>query len=168
MKKFLLLFGGVLLFSPLVFAVSYVGGGRCQSVISDCTIEIPLPPAQYSSVQQDMPEALRLVGFPQFGKAGIYVSNVRIHEFASLYENWIHSPWADIQAYYEGMGWTVRANNNPCVLVMTKSNETSYFGFATWGQGKGIVLIATKEKEAINVINKAFDKIELGAGACSW
>ena len=123
----------------------------------------------FFDVAQALPaEGLRLIA-PNIRTSGLGSAPViELRRFIAEYPQEAAYTRDQQRANFAAHGWWLANHSNPCVEVFLSDNDSASVAIATWGEGKGVVIIGQKTGLTKSSIKQMLDSLTLDAGACAW
>ncbi len=94
---------------------------------------------------------------------------VSISEFSQEYSEMLEWSVDQVREYFLLNGWEeVKHELDSCFLWMDGENNSTYFSIATWGKGRGAVVLGPRSRPVARAIDEFLSGIRLEPGACQW
>ncbi|MCM2279733.1 MAG: hypothetical protein NDJ89_16790 [Oligoflexia bacterium] len=101
--------------------------------------------------------------------SGIFLpARAVVADFAAKYPSWVSLSREEIRNRLANGPWVKLVHSDPCVEAWLVSQDGTIATVATWGGGKGVVMVAPGAEPLLRAIESMNRDIELIPGACAW
>ena len=97
-------------------------------------------------------------------KIQLWQFGTRFPDFASRTRSELHKVFLENPS----MVWWEGHSNDPCVEVFLADSGNLYQALATWGSGKGVIVLGERDPDVLRGMREIISELRLAPGACAW
>lgn len=160
------LLGAVILAAPnIAFPIGRSGNGRIASLEDGFSTESP----KYFDQARELPNnSLRILAPTVRTSGSLFSPEIELRRYEVEFPQEVKLTRQETLARFALHGWWNAKHADPCVEVFLSDNESASSAVATWGEGRGVVMIGPKNGISKSAIREMLDKLTLEPGACGW